>query len=140
MSELLKTIEMTVMGTTVEDLNYLAKTSNLSIGEVVDRLTARVASKDLDIVHQLVSEDVVILMAHLSMQDQIKLLYEVIKEFLSVFPDEAMEMIIADAKAERAKAQDKVSAMTQEEKDEMKRQFDEAIGRGWVKRGSEDGA
>lgn len=135
MSKLLKNIKLTVMHTTAADLKYLAETSKLSEGEVVDRLTAKISSTDPEIAEKLTLEDIMILTAKLGREDKANVLYNIASILMAFFPSEIMDQIMEDAKEMRKETQEEFSTMTQEEKDQKKKEVEEALYSNLIQRG-----
>lgn len=127
LSSKLETIELTVMKTTVEDLNYLSQTSQLSMGEVVDRLTARISTEDPELAHVLIAEDMIVLMSRLSQENAMKVMCDIAKELMMPFPPEQMDQLVAEAKEARKESQEMFSAMTPEERADHRNEFEDFL-------------
>lgn len=137
MSDLLKTIEITVMSKTADDLEYLGQKSQLTTGEVVDRLTARISSKDPEVAYALIMDDLLLLMAHLSQEDKIKVMSDVVVDHLLAFPPEFMDELVAEAKEKRRAALKKMENLTSEQKAELATAYQDYVS-GAEQRGPEE--
>lgn len=103
MDELLKTLVITVMKSTAEDLEYLSQKSGMSIGEVVDRLTNRTGIENPEVTSRLILDNFVLLTARLSRDDFVEVTYDLIGMLLLAFPPEVMDEIVEDAKKKQEK-------------------------------------
>ena len=114
--ELLKTLEITVMKSTAEDLEYLSQKSGMSIGEVVDRLTNRTGIEDPAVTSMLILDNFVLLTARLSRDDFVEVAYDLIETLLFAFPPEVMDEIVEEAKKKREEELRKREELTAKEK------------------------
>lgn len=104
MSELLTEMTVTVMKDTADGIRLLAKESQLSEGEVIDRLAIKVSPKDREIAVELALEELVITFAQLSEKDRINVLVELISTLISVFPPDAWDILLDKAQQFRSDA------------------------------------
>lgn len=98
MNDLLKTLEITVMKSTAEDLEFLAQKSGMSIGEVVDRLTNRTGMEAPKVIYRIILDHIILLSARLTVDDYITMSSDLIGMLLLAFPPEVMDEIVEDAK------------------------------------------
>ena len=116
MDELLKTLEITVMKSTAEDLEYLSQKSGMSIGEVVDRLTNRTGIENPEVTSKLILDNFVLLTSRLSRDDFVVVVYNLIVMLLLAFPSEVMDEIVEEAKKKQEEELRKREGPTAKEK------------------------
>lgn len=117
----LEQITITVAKRTAEDLRKLSADAEISVGEVVDRLTERMATTDPDIAIQIIVEDLIIVTSKLSEEDHGKVMEEFAKKILMLCSPESAEELIRAAGKEREETIVKLASLSGEEFTDLER-------------------
>lgn len=115
----LEKMNIKVMKKTADDLRRVAGEMDLSVGEVVDRYIEKMAPDDPQIAVQLILENVISTTAMLSEEDHADVIKEIIKNFLLPFPPEAMDELVAEAKANQKDAISALLSMPEDQRAEL---------------------
>ena len=115
----LEKMDIKVMKKTADNLRKVAGELELSVGEVVDRFTEKMAPDDPQTAVWLIAENVISTTAMLSEEDHAEVVKETIRNLLLLFPSETMDKLVAEAKANQKDAISKLLSMPEDQRAEL---------------------
>lgn len=116
---LLTELEITVMKATKNALDTMAKHSELTIGEVVDRLVLKMCPLDVDFAMTLALERIRITFSALSDEERGKALHELIMNMAAFLPSDEIEKLQLRAKNKRIELLSDFADMNDEDRSEI---------------------
>ncbi|NBI18679.1 hypothetical protein D1841_14055 [Neglecta sp. X4] len=115
----LEKMDIKVMKKTADNLRKVAGELELSVGEVVDRFTEKMAPDDPQTAVWLIAENVISTTAMLSEEDHAEVVKETIRNLLLLFPSETMDKLVAEAKENQKDAISKLLSMPEDQRAEL---------------------
>lgn len=108
-------IEASVMPVTAQALDKLAHDADLSVGEVIDRLTLRMTAHEIQWAVQLASEEVMMCLSGLSHEDFKEAFDQLMVDLAMALPEDKLSSLAQRAKAKREETMENISNLSPED-------------------------
>lgn len=129
----LKKIEATVMEPTADALENLMEQTGMTMGEAIDRLALHLKPTDPERASTIVLEEILYIFSYLDKDGFFEALFRVVLGLGACLPDSVVESLGDEIKRYKKHSEQKVMAMTEEEKAQEIAVFKEIIQRAYEK-------
>lgn len=120
-------VEADVMPQTAAALQKLSHDADLTIGQVIDRLTLRMTAHDVDHAVQLANEEVMTCLSGLDHQNFQIAFEQLVLNLAAALPTEKLTALVEKAEARQAVMMQNLSALPQEERQAIKAALEKMV-------------
>lgn len=123
----LVSIEAEVMPQTAAALQKLSHDVDLTIGQVIDRLTLRMTAHDVDYAVQLANEEVMTCLSGLDHQNFQIAFEQLVLNLAAALPGDKLTALVEKAETRQAEMMQNLSALPQEERQAIKAALEKMV-------------
>lgn len=123
----LVSIEAEVMPQTAAALQKLSHDVDLTVGQVIDRLTLRMTAHDVDYAVQLANEEVMTCLSGLDHQNFQIAFEQLVLNLAAALPGDKLTALVEKAEARQAEMMKNFSALPQEERQAIKAALEKMV-------------